>query len=107
MRDFAGVLFILLLGLAAIAFLLHWMLLSRLRSHHESLWIRLGSPATVQNNSIANSIALGAFLRQQACLETGDRPLIRLCEVIRVFKLVYHPVLLLTVVVITLVILGH
>ena len=81
--------FVLILVALALVNLCLWIrVLDVLRTRYPGTWERLGSPALIKNNNVANSLRAGRFIWGAESKKLGDRSLARLVTSQRIVQVV-------------------
>jgi hypothetical protein len=90
-----------LLILFVFGFVLHYVLLTHLRTEQTRLWESLGKPTLFMNNSISNNMSTQKLIWGKASLKIDDPRLRRLILTNRVFTIIYGIWFIATVLVIS------
>lgn len=71
-------------------------LFSYMKQHHHDLWVEMGSPNVISNNTISNTHKFLAYLGKKKWLEIGDPTLIKKSNMaLRWFRLSFVFILIL------------
>lgn len=81
-----AVLFIIGIGLA-------WLDLDRLKKKHIQVWIELGSPSLILNNSISNNLKVMRFMWRNEHRRLNDEYLNRIIALEKILFLIYSTIL--------------
>lgn len=77
------------LALAPPGFVLHWVVLRRLRTGHQSTWELLGRPTAIYYRSLTSSRAVMRFFRRAEFEALGDPSLSSVCRAYRTYAQIY------------------
>jgi hypothetical protein len=80
--------FTLILGIV-FGFLLHFWLLSYLKTTHPRIWEALGSPTYLFSNTIPNNVVMLSFIYTRKYLQLKDGKLNTLCDIIFAYGILY------------------
>ena len=96
MNEIIGVVLILLFAFLLVLTILGAIagsrLLNVLRQDHPDVWMKLGSPTLLMNNSIRNNLLVNAFLRKREYLSLDNENLTHACKTVKLISRIYIPI---------------